>query len=86
MESIHHPNLYGKAAILCGSWVAQALDKGTDPQGLGNWSFHNICGEGTKHFTIIKSSFSWSHRPPDPTVRARAAPIRENPENHSARR
>ena len=50
-ENIYQPG--GTLTTICNNWTSRILEKGSDPYGLGRWSFFILQGKGTVKIAII---------------------------------
>jgi hypothetical protein len=43
-ESVYQPG--GTSTTICNNWTSRVLEKGSDPYGLGRWSYFVLQGKG----------------------------------------
>jgi hypothetical protein len=50
-KGVHQPG--GTLTFLANNWTSRIIDKGSDPFGLGRWSYVTLRGSGEKRITLV---------------------------------
>jgi hypothetical protein len=45
----------GTLAIVCNKWTSRVVEKGTDPFGLGRWTYIGLRGKNNTHSLIVSA-------------------------------
>jgi hypothetical protein len=49
----HQPG--GTLAVVCGNWTSRIIEKGTDPFGLGQWTYIALRKKGASRILIVSA-------------------------------